>query len=706
MSPAGVNMATTQNGDKYNKLKRPDDAPASAPHPAAIVPAPLPSIQPAKRTFDEAGLTDTGTDEEPHSKRTRVPNGVSKTASQHTPPLFKAGATNVWRPFNMQCGMQSMFPGMVDDEYLSDESTNEALAYLRSVRSEASSIPQLLLAPTKPPNENESDRSMYDNGRGDTRAVYVDGTWIARNPRPAEYKSETSVGLPDDLDPQEQYYKKLLWRLEALRKTFGDGTPNMLPKAGQRTSENIAVQVPRGRHEWLYILDREYPSPALVAQLNESDIFRGLNYCTNSLDRFKHMTKQKSCWIWTLLAKSPDSGVLDYSRIGTIRELGQKAGELGLRLRHGSGVKESPHIAEEEEEATISEQDWVMDGEGVDEDEESASADEESAIKPAETIQANSINTGNEENTAEEGEVESATEDDKAAPPNAPSPKPETNEHSDAESGAEMSMSEDDTPDIEKPTALEEARARLLAQLGDRFVPPRPDAQPSPPPQRGPRHRHNGEYCFKISCSPAARKQRQQQQRGGPKGGISRNTRSDSPPRVRPLPSRAEAEAQRQKLRDQELRKPHVEDETEDITAKKDGLTQRSNGATPALPGSRAEALRQQIRDAQLSPPEKEDSSKASKEEIAEGSLAPKFFNSRAEAEKHRREMRASASTANGDAAVRPEEKARPSGPDAKETDPEGVDFNSKVTIDMILTVVAECYGQKDLLRYRDIWVK
>jgi hypothetical protein len=33
-----------------------------------------------------------------------------------------------------------------------------------------------------------------------------------------------------------------------------------------------------------------------------------------------------------------------------------------------------------------------------------------------------------------------------------------------------------------------------------------------------------------------------------------------------------------------------------------------------------------------------------------------------------------------------------------------GVDFNTQATIDMILTVVAECFGQRDLLRYRQQW--
>jgi hypothetical protein len=132
MSGAGLNMATTQNGEKYNKLKRPDDLLASMPPPPEVVPALQSSTQSAKRTLDEAGIT-AKTNDEHDSKRARAPNGVSRAAGQHAHTLFKAEASNVWRPFNMQCGMQAMFP--VDDDDMSDESMNEALAYLRSVRS-------------------------------------------------------------------------------------------------------------------------------------------------------------------------------------------------------------------------------------------------------------------------------------------------------------------------------------------------------------------------------------------------------------------------------------------------------------------------------------------------------------------------------------------------------------------------------------------
>lgn len=121
MSRSGVNQAITQNGEAYNKLKRPDEFPsytATGAFPKEDTLSTLP--QPAestKRTLDEAGINNVLAECEPENKRSRVSN-------RH----------GVQRPMNMDYGMQSMFPGIMDNEDSSDESTNAALAYLRSVR--------------------------------------------------------------------------------------------------------------------------------------------------------------------------------------------------------------------------------------------------------------------------------------------------------------------------------------------------------------------------------------------------------------------------------------------------------------------------------------------------------------------------------------------------------------------------------------------
>lgn len=118
-----VNTAVTTNGAKYNKLKRPDDfleVTASANEGAK--PDIAHTIAP-KRSLDDADLSDDDDfDEvEEQNKRPRLQN-------------VREGRKKGFRPPVGENGMQSMFPGMIDDGNISDDSTNEALAYLRSVR--------------------------------------------------------------------------------------------------------------------------------------------------------------------------------------------------------------------------------------------------------------------------------------------------------------------------------------------------------------------------------------------------------------------------------------------------------------------------------------------------------------------------------------------------------------------------------------------
>lgn len=214
---------------------------------------------------------------------------------------------------------------------------------------------------------------MYRSGRGDTRALYEDGAWIARADYDIGYSREASSSYSEELFPQEQYYKKLLWRYRALRKKLQELPRSQATSSEGVASKDIATEIPKDRHSWLYSLDREYPSPALASRMNEQDVFHGLKYCAQSLDRFRSITKQKSCWIWTLLAKSSEVGLLDYVRVGNIRDLGHKAGQLGMRLRNGMD-RDSDSDSEIEEV-----EDWEADGDGVEEEDDEHSSSGEQA---------------------------------------------------------------------------------------------------------------------------------------------------------------------------------------------------------------------------------------------------------------------------------------------------------------------------------------
>jgi hypothetical protein len=119
MASYGSNLAVTKDGETYNKLQRPDDyhlsTNVSLPPLDPIYPS---ATRPSKRKRDHHAATG--------SKRHR-----GDGSSMH--PSDGKDRSRVSGPVG-DCGMRTFLPGLDDQEQLSDDSTSEALAYLRSVR--------------------------------------------------------------------------------------------------------------------------------------------------------------------------------------------------------------------------------------------------------------------------------------------------------------------------------------------------------------------------------------------------------------------------------------------------------------------------------------------------------------------------------------------------------------------------------------------
>lgn len=385
--------------------------------------------------------------------------------------------------------------------------------------------------------------------------MYEDGTWIARDPPGSTRVSRPSSEGPKELDVQESYYKALLNRFRILREQLTKDVSNKALRSVKSAPH------PQGRQGWLHSLDREFPTPAQLAKMDTYTIFNGLKYCAHSFDRFDYISMQKSAWIWALLAKAPESGNLDYTRVGNIRDLGHKAGQCSLRLRSGKSMRTSNHPKDEKKKED----------------------NEESSAAPEQSTSLKNDKAAAERDTSMSGVGEpEVAEDDKTSG----SPKPPTIQNGeDEKSDTDMSISDEgEQSEAKKLTPLEEARARLLAQLGDRLVQPGLSHTTSGPAQNG-----------------------------------SDNTSSLTTPSRGYFLSRAEAEAQRQKIREQDL---------------------KTNKAKPST-----------VPPATLATSELKDSSTG----------------------------------------------GAPSEEDKK-------DHNTHATIDMILTIVAELYGQRDLLRFREEW--
>ncbi|KAF1913571.1 hypothetical protein BDU57DRAFT_479894 [Ampelomyces quisqualis] len=429
MTGAGVNLATTKDGGSYNKLQRPTDylMPGAVPPPKnALSPeAPNPT-NPSKRKREQA-------DPASEQKRSRT---EQKTPKQHD---SRPSATNKEQSRDTESGMRTMLPGLDDHEYSSDDGTSEALTYLRNVRSEASTIPNLLVASTL---------DGHENTKSDQNAIYREGTWIAvdghRVGTPGSRYSEEN-NLPD---PQDRQCQLLLERFHSLRATLATivDDPSTLATLSNEDTPNMIHQLRRGQ-DWAKLFDKEWPKLEFMAQLDQISIYRALDRCTYNLERARSISAKFSCWIWTLLASTEDIGTLNNYQVGRIRDLGQKAVLLATRLRNG-GFRDQMAAEENGDE-----------GHG------SPTADDEHDV--AEDMQEESIEEYEESLLG----AQEYTPDDDKEPGELEAPDKPID---DGESSAEMSMSadEEELQHDEEGTELERARARLLAQLGDRLVQP------------------------------------------------------------------------------------------------------------------------------------------------------------------------------------------------------------------------------------------
>ncbi|KAJ8110705.1 hypothetical protein OPT61_g6512 [Boeremia exigua] len=538
MAGGRANLAVTKDGETYNKLQRPDDflddsgAANGRKRERAVIDRPT------------AGPTSGNKRTKTHHDGSTA-NSISSSDDRHHYGSAAAIA---------ECGMRFTLP--IDDEeaYGSDDSLGEALAYLRSVRSEASAIPNLLVTSTiRSENANTTLPKSSKTSAGQ-RTFYQDGAWVSVD---EGYKAAHNADELDDEDPQGLYYKKLVKHFKSIRNTLNAHGTHKIVEPVTDASQSLPAKPPSNRHEWLYTLDREYPTPPQVCQLDEKAVRRGLEYCAYAMDRFDTISRQKSCWTWTLLALSGDIGTLDSQKMGHIRDLGNKAAEMSTAL-HGNPEYQNQEVEHHHPHANL-----------VDAGQDGGSEADKPISYDADGDSPNSGMGYVRPDANEDLSMTDGTPLNKSVPEHQGEVQPDAVETS---KGTDIDTNDNDV--------LEEARARLLAQLGDNLVqtgiPSIDETQPCHGEQSD-----NGSNPLQHEI------------------------------KIRAIPSRAEAERQRQMMR-----------------------VQHSVTASSREPDARR----------------------------AEPAVALHFANDHG-------------STI--------------------------VDTNTRVTIDMILTIVAECYGQRDLLKFR-----
>ena len=201
-------------------------------------------------------------------------------------------------------------------------------------------------------------------------------------------------------------------------------------------THNPAVGIKSSTHRiWAFRLENTDPLPAQIAAMDKDVALAILRVLLQGkfLRHSEELTERTSRWIWSLLARLPDRGEMDYAEIGCVRDLGKRA---VLMLTSVASIE------------LLREQAELDEGGEAEPDEAVAIKEEDDRSEPM------------DEESSSEGGAETASEETESAPAEM--------EERPADS-ADESMEEGEVPEPSVPqegdAGMEAIRRRLLASL-------------------------------------------------------------------------------------------------------------------------------------------------------------------------------------------------------------------------------------------------
>ncbi|ETS84848.1 hypothetical protein PFICI_02873 [Pestalotiopsis fici W106-1] len=398
------------------------------------------------------------------------------------------------------------------DEDLEWEDETDALAYLKSVRSQAEGIPHVLIArkagPELPVSKDGAvDRSIYEDGRGDFRGFYHDGAYTAypdgyngeqndndeeegeegeegeatdkEDGESSEVKSEeSSLGGPRNSNSAEihdAYFISITRRYKMLRDILQSEPPGTAVKtlsASHPTQVRGFGTTPSPYKEWAPRLRNTDPLPVQIASMHKDSVLRLIRIILNGnfFRRGQELRERTSRWIWALLARLPERGELDYTEVGWVRELGKRAVMFMLSLAEADVLREQYGVeggADNEDNGDVEEIDVVSN--------EDIGLDGNEKVEAVSTAPEDPTDSKNEEITSESplqtsDAISTAPPSQDKLDASVDIPTPQSDVEMQIDSDEEDGEVSAEPQELQKPTAdVEAAKARLLAQLESSF---------------------------------------------------------------------------------------------------------------------------------------------------------------------------------------------------------------------------------------------
>lgn len=200
-------------------------------------------------------------------------------------------------------------------------------------RSEAKTVPNLLVAPIAPTTQSEKNELYADYPQG----YYSDGAYTA-TPLHTSKHSQAYVngGQQEDQDPQEAYYTSLCARFTELTEMLQSPPSRAAPD-----STDIYYLDWRKLRLWRGKLLNIAPTMVLLAQLTQESVICGLDVleCLLTLANLQGKKgKNIGLWTWGLLGKCREVGQMGSEEVGVLRKLGKQSVWLLRRITAGDVI--------------------------------------------------------------------------------------------------------------------------------------------------------------------------------------------------------------------------------------------------------------------------------------------------------------------------------------------------------------------------------
>jgi hypothetical protein len=264
--------------------------------------------------------------------KTEKPTNARKKANAHP---GKNEATNQ-KPALGSLSYQWEGQGDGDEDSLSEE--DEAMAYLKAVRSERQGMPTVLRAEEEPSDD-------IDYTMGDSRGYYVDDCYIARPVLRPEAPRKSTISA------KEAYTEMLKRRFDAMRARLSDEYP--VGETEIRTEDNKPVPQPnagkKAYAECVEMVQNMSPSLAQLQALDQEDTLSMLELIQKRFfNRGETLSPNASAWIWALLAKLNDVGTMNNDEVFVLRDLGKRALVISISFNNAAMAAQLEEISRAE----------------------------------------------------------------------------------------------------------------------------------------------------------------------------------------------------------------------------------------------------------------------------------------------------------------------------------------------------------------------